>query len=146
MWVPITEEDLLTVLSGPELQGYRAAAKASGQLDPVQPTIDQVTDYVRGFVGGCKRNTLGKGNTIPEKLMAPALDILAVRIPQRVGRDPKPGRDKAADRAVELLKIVARCEFDIEEPVTATSEVSSSPSPSISARVKSYGRESQDGI
>src|SRR5438128_4129649 len=111
MWVAITEEDVLTVLTGPELTGYRNAAKAQGQVDPVQPTIDQVTDLVRGYVGGCKANTLGIGNTIPEKLMQPACDLIAVRIPSRVKKDPTDTRRRAAERAERLLERVADCGF-----------------------------------
>ena len=146
MWVPITEEDVLTVLSAPELEGYRKAAVAGGQIDPVQPVIDQVTDLVRGYVGGCRRNTLGKGNTIPEKLLSPALDLIAARIPQRVRRDPTSGRREAAAAAIRLLEQVSRCEFDIEEPVEASTEKGGAESPSISARTRTYDRASQDGI
>src|SRR5688572_11984930 len=127
-WIAITEADVLTVLSGPELDGYRNAAKAVGQTDPVAPTIGQVTDRVRGYVGGCKQNTLGLAG-IPQKLLAPALDIIAVRIPKRVNQNPKAGRQSAHDEAVKLLELVAKCMFDIEEPATPTTETSSGQSP-----------------
>jgi len=144
-WISITEADLLTVMSGPELEGYRAAALADGQTDPVQPVIDQVTDLVRGYVGGCKANTLG-ATGIPQKLLAPAVDLIAVRIPGRVGKSPKTGRKDAAEAAIKLLERVAACGFDIEEPATPTTESSSSPSPRIPARQNHFGREAQDGI
>lgn len=146
MWVAITEEDVLTVLTGPELTGYRNAARAQGQVDPVQPTIDQVTDLVRGYVGGCKANTLGIGNTIPEKLMQAACDLIAVRIPSRVKKDPTESRRRAGEQAVRLLEQVARCEFVIEEPTTPTDEVSSGQTPSICARRKTYTPRNEDGI
>lgn len=145
-WIEITEADVLTVLSGPELEGYRAVALKAGQVDPVGPTIAQVTDLVRGYVGGCKQNTLGEGATIPQKLLAPALDILAVRIPKRVGRDPKPGRQSAHDEAVKLLEMVSRCMFDIEEPETPTDETSSGQSPASEGKTLTHTREDQDGI
>lgn len=145
-WISITEADLLTVISGAELSGYRGAALALAQPDPVQPTIDQVTDLVRGYVGGCKTNTLGAGSTIPQKLLAPALDLIVVRIPLRVGQNPKTGRKEAADNAVALLEQVAACKFDIEEPVLASPEKSNIPSPSILVPVRTFDRASQDGL
>src|SRR5262249_25587883 len=117
-----------------------------GQVDPVQPVIDQVTDLVRGYVGGCKANTLGIGNTIPEKLMQPACDLIAVRIPQRCRKDPTEARRRAGETAIRVLEQVARCDFSIEEPAVATSEASSSASPSICARERKYTPRTEDGI
>ena len=145
-WIAITEADVLTVLAGPELAGYRAAALAVGHADPVAPAIAQVTDLVRGYVGGCKNNILGLGATIPQKLLAPAVDILAVRIPKRVGQDPKPGRKAAHDEAIKLLEMVAACTFDIEEPVEATTETSSGQSPASEGKTLTHSRGDQDGI
>lgn len=145
-WITITEDDLLTVMNGKELDAYRAAALAEGQPDPVAPTIAQVVDLVRGYVGGCRSNILGEGNTIPSKLLAPALDLIVVRIPQRVGRDPKPGRQAAYDAAVTLLEQVAACKFDVESPATPAAEPSNVPTPQISRPVRHFDRDSQNGL
>src|ERR1700679_3049211 len=103
-WILPTESDVLTVLSETELATYRAAATASGQADPLAPTLAQVVDLVRGYVGAYKPNTLGLPGTVPQKLLAPALDLVAVRLPQRVGVAPKDVRKNAADQAVRLLE------------------------------------------
>ena len=58
-WIIPAESDLLTAFSETELATYRAAATASGQADPVAPTLAQVVDLVRGYVGAYKPNTLG---------------------------------------------------------------------------------------
>lgn len=145
-WIEITEADLLTVLAGAELSAYRAAALGAGQSDPVPATITQVVNLVRGYVGGCKQNTLGAGETIPAKLKAPTLDILAVAIPKRVGATPKPVRKDAHDEAIKLLEMVAACRFDIEEPDEATDETSSGPSPASAAKTLTHRREDQDGF
>ena len=148
-WITIVEADILTVMSGAELEAIRAAALKLGQADPVAPTIAQVTDHVRGFVGGCKSNQLGPAGTIPQKLLATALDLLAVRIPLRVNISPKSGRKDAAEAAGDLLKLVAKCDFDIEEPGEITEEESFSKAgkPSIkSCRERQFDRRSQDGI
>src|SRR5271167_5246881 len=105
-WITPAESDVLTVLSESELSTYRAAATASGQADPLAPTLAQVVDVVRGYVGAYKPNTLGLPGTIPQKLLAPALDLVAVRLPQRVGVPPKDVRLMASGRAVRLLEQV----------------------------------------
>lgn len=132
-WITVTEDDLLAVINGKELSGYRAAALGQGQPDPVAPTINQVIDLVRGYVGACRSNTLGEGNTIPSKLLGPACDLIVVRIMGRIMRPPDATRKEAADRAITLLEQVAQCKFDVESPVVAASEPSAAPSPHICA-------------
>lgn len=145
-WITVTEDDLLTVMNGKELDAYRAAALADGQPDPVAPTISQVVDLVRGYVAACKTNSLGEGNTIPSKLLAPALDLIVVRIPQRVGRDPKQGRKDSAATAITLLEQVAACKFDVESPATPAAESSNVPRPLISRPKRHFDRASQSGL
>jgi hypothetical protein len=145
-WIIPAESDVLTTLSETELATYRAAALASGQADPLAPTLAQVVDLVRGYVGAYKPNTLGLPGTLPQKLLAPALDLVAVRLPQRVGVPPKDVRQMAAGRAVRLLEQVAAGTFNIEEPVTATSETTSAPSPSIVARRRHFSPGDEEGV
>lgn len=146
-WIAITESDLLTVLSEPELTGYREAARSDGQPDPVAPTISQVVDLVRGYVGACEHNQLGPAGTIPQKLIAPAVDIIAVRIPLRVGRSPKKGRETAHESAIKLLEQVAACKFDIEEPVNLGPEqpVIGPTKPTFAGRKRRDARKESDG-
>jgi hypothetical protein len=145
-WIIPTEADVLTVLSESELATYRSATTASGQADPVAPTLAQVVDLVRGYVGAYKPNTLGAPGTIPQKLLAPALDLVAMRVPQRVGVTPKEVRQQAAARAVRLLEQVAAGVFNIEEPDIATSESTSAPRPTIAARPARFTRREEDGV
>ena len=104
-WINITEADVLTVINSPKLEGIRTAALAEGQPDPVQPAIDQITNMVRGYLG--RRYTLGPIGTISDKVLAAALDIIAVRIPQRVGEDASDGREDLKDDAIKYLEHVA---------------------------------------
>jgi hypothetical protein len=145
-WITPAESDVLTVLSETELATYRAAALASGQADPVAPTLAQVVDLVRGYVGAYKPNTLGLPGTIPQKLLAPALDLVAVRLPQRVGVAPKDVRKSAADQAVRLLEQVASGVFNIEEPDSPTAEATSAPRPSITANDRDFNRCTEEGV
>ena len=145
-WMVPGESDVLTVLSETELATYRAAATASGQADPLAPTLAQVVDLVRGYVGAYRPNTLGLPGTIPQKLLAPALDLVAVRLPQRVGVPPKEVRQMAASRAVRLLEQVAAGTFNIEEPDSPTLETTSAPRPSVVARRPLFRRGEEEGV
>jgi hypothetical protein len=145
-WIIPLESDLLTAFSETELATYRAAATASGQADPVSPTLAQVVDLVRGYVGAYKPNTLGPPGTIPQKLLAPALDLASVRLPQRVGVPPKDVRAAAAQRAVRLLEQVAAGIFNIEEPLIPTSETTEAPRPTIEARRRHFTPRQEEGI
>ena len=145
-WITPAESDLLTAFSETELATYRAAALASGQADPVAPTLAQVVDLVRGYVGAYKPNTLGPPGTIPQKLLAPALDLASVRLPQRVGVPPKEVRQAAAQSAVRLLERVAAGIFNIEEPLVPTSETTEAPRPTIEARRRHFTPRSEEGV
>jgi hypothetical protein len=145
-WIIPAESDLLTAISETELAAYRAAAVASGQADPVAPTLAQVVDLVRGYVGAYKPNTLGPAGTIPQKLLAPALDLAAVRLPARVGVPPKSVREMAAERAVRLLEQVAAGVFNIEEPDVATAETTEAPRPTVAARRRHFTPRSEEGV
>ena len=145
-WIIPTENDVLTVLSETELATYRAAALASGQADPVTPTISQVVDLVRGYVGAYRPNALGADGTIPQKLLATALDLIAVRLPQRVGVPPKDVRQRAADQAVRLLEQVANGVFNIEEPDVTSTETTSAPRPSIRAHRPRFNQHEEEGL
>jgi hypothetical protein len=145
-WIIPIESDVLTVLSETELATYRAAALAGGQADPLAPTVAQVVDLVRGYVGAYKPNTLGLPGTIPQKLLATALDLVAVRLPQRVGVSPKDVRKAASDQAIRLLEQVASGDFNIEEPDNATTETTSAPRPTIEARHRHFSRRSEEGV
>src|ERR1700761_4397745 len=145
-WIIPAESDVLTVLSETELATYRAAALASGQSDPLAPTLAQVVDLVRGYVGAYRPNTLGAPGTIPQKLLAPALDLVAVRLPQRVGVSPKDVRQAAATQAVKLLEQGAAGIFNIEEPDSVTTETTEAPSPSIVARRRHFSPRQEEGV
>ena len=145
-WIIPAESDVLTALSETELATYRAAATASGQADPVAPTLAQVVDLVRGYVGAYKPNSLGLPGTIPQKLLAPALDLVVVRLPQRVGVPPKDVRQAAAMSAIRLLEQVAAGTFNIEEPDSFTLETTEAPSPSIVGNCRLFTRCSEEGV
>lgn len=117
MWITITESDLLEVISGQEMDMYRDGARQLQLEDPIPVTIAQITALVRGYVGAWGQNRLGERGTIPERLLKPALDLIALRLPQRVRVIPNDKRKQKALEALRLLETVADGKFDIEEPV-----------------------------
>ncbi len=138
----------MTVLAGPELSAYRSAALGAGQADPMASEITYVTNMVRGRVAACLRNRLGPEETIPEKLMSAACDILAVRIPKRAaGKNPTKSREEAQKDALDLLKDVAACHFAIDDPLEYTQEIIFAPVPTIRAKrqPREFGRAEEEG-
>lgn len=147
-WITLTEAHLLTKISGPELAQIREAALGEGQVDPVQPTLDQVTREVRGRVAACARNRLGAGNTIPDELLDAALSLAVLRFEGRAAGlsiDENSVRANAARSAESLLRDVARCEFSLEQPDSVSTEVIAAPAPSFGTRTREFTRERQDG-
>ena len=137
MWVQVTEQALLTRISGAELNGFRSAALASGQADPIAPVIAQVTETVRGYIAGCRQNVLGPEGTIPEKLVGPTVDLIVIEVEKRAGGtliDPQGARQSAAREAMSILRDVAGCRFVIEAPEEKTEEKQMVPKPTIKAR------------
>jgi hypothetical protein len=144
-WIAVTENDVLTVLSGPELAAFRSAALKQGQSDPLQPTIDTVTALVRSFVAAHPHNQLGAGNTVPERLKAATLDIIAVRLGGRLGKAPSEARQQACEQAMKLLEQTARGELSLETPIEASAETGGFSTPRLTARAREYGRQAEEG-
>lgn len=149
-WRIITEADVLTQISGTELEALRGVVLADGQVDPVQPAIDAITAKVRGFVAGNSNNDLDSDTAkIPDRLIDAAVSLIIIQIMTRAGGtiiDPNGARQKAADEANRLFRDVASAKFSITDPVSG-SETSAAPLPTYSpARTRQFNAESQRGI
>jgi len=119
-WAVITEANVLTHIAGAELKALRAAALGDGQEDPVQPSITQITDQVRGYVAACIENKLDTDITkIPTRLLGAACDMIIGEIIARVpGYFLDDDRKDKQGRAIKLMERVAACNFAIEDPNT----------------------------
>lgn len=146
-WLAITEDFVKTKLSGPELNALRTAALAEGQADPLAEIIEDVVKEVRGYVAGCKANTLGAGLTVPDKLKTATMSRirfeLATRLPVKTLLTDD--RRTANQDAIKLLTRVAECGFAIEEPLTADTEKLATYTPKIIERCREFTREDQAG-
>ena len=145
-WITLTETDLLSRLSDPEVAAFKDAAVRGSEGDATV-ILGQVTDLVRGYVG--VEYTLGASGTIPQKLKGPALDIAVIDIMKRAGGtiiDPGGERKAAKDDALHLLEQVAAGKFAIEEPTVEDTEEIGNPKPSFSGKDASFGKEFEDGL
>lgn len=147
-WRAITQDDVLTALTGPELSATRTAAIAVGQADPLPAVIQSVTDEVRGYIAGSVSITLGAEGTIPDKLVNTACDMavwyLLKRLP--VKSLITEARRDAYDEAMRKLRDVAANRFRIEMPTTVTNEQIAVPMPSIAPGPSRLRRRWEDGI
>lgn len=129
MWITLTESDISTAITGPELIAARTAAKATGQSDPVPEIIAQVTREVRARVAACANNSLGPAGMIPDECKSAAIDIAVYRLCKRVPGTAllKEERSEANKLAIAFLKEVAACGVALQQPDNVSEEVTSGP-------------------
>jgi len=144
-WVAITEAALLTHITGAELESLRAAALGATQVDPVAPSISQVTDLVRGYVAACAKNVLDTTTTnIPARLLSAACDLVVAEIINRVeGYNLSENRQDKVKASTKLLESVALCKFAIEDPTTG---LDTGPDIEEQHTERVATRESMDGL
>lgn len=132
-WITLTETNVLTKLSGPEISAMKTAALQSGQANPLTGIISQIVKEIRGYVAACARNTLGDGETIPDELEGAAISRirfeLATRLP--VASLLTEDRKTANANALTMLRDVASCRFNVVQPA----EVAEDQAPGSSAEV-----------
>ena len=139
-WRAITEDDLLTVLSGAELEAYRAAALASGQDDPVAAVISAAVGECRGRIAAHAANRLADGETIPAALLPHVLVLARQRIFTRLPVRVTDARQREEERTDAYLRDVARGLVAIEQPdVPAAVQPAAAMRPSFSPRVRTNG-------
>ena len=143
-WITLTEAQVLTKLSAPELAALKTAATAPGQTDPLPEILAQVVREVRGHVAGCDRNTLGPADTIPDELLGAALNRvryeLATRLP--VASLLTEARKESNRDALTLLQRVASCQFALVQPETAGEQ----PSAPLTAKWGGTAKWSRDSV
>ena len=101
-WITITQDDVLASINNPELSAALNTALASGQDNPLDTLIADVTAEVRGYAR--RRNTLGPSGTLPQELKNAAIDIIIYRSANRL-RKKAIAEDKKADNDLALRKL-----------------------------------------
>jgi hypothetical protein len=113
-WVNVTEDDLKTRLTGPEINNIKTAALAAGQADPLPVTIANVANEIRGRLRNV--TVLESGAKVPDSLLLVACDIVRMRL---ITRFPDAGLS-TPERLLEYQVAVAAVErlgpFVVETP------------------------------
>ncbi len=148
-WIALTETNVRTKLSGPEISALKAAALSAGQSDPLVDVVSQVVREIRGYVAACDRNELGDGATIPDELEGAAISRirfeLATRLP--VASLLTEDRRSANTNAISLLKEVAACRFLIVRPATASvDQAAGGTSSQVISHGEHFHRHDLDGL
>jgi hypothetical protein len=144
-WIEIEEAAALTAVNAPTLEATRTKAKKAGQADPLTETIAKVVALVHGAVAASGRYILGPEGTIPARLEATALDILAVRMLGRLDLEIPQAKELLYKSAEATLKAVAAGTFDCDVPLVPSAEPSSAPTPRIKPRCRRFRRQDGDG-
>lgn len=141
-WITLTEADVLTKLSAPELTAMKTAATGVGQANPLVEVIEQVVLEVRGYVGASLLVQLGEAGTIPNELLGAAINRIRFELATRL---PVPAlltdaRKEANKDAVTLLGRVAAGSFLVVAPEDAA------PEQPIEPQVGYYGSDEKIGF
>lgn len=147
-WISITEQDVESRLSGPELAASKSLALAPGQSGVLAEIIAQVVGEARGYVAAHASNTLGLGETLPQKLLGSALAMIRYRLATRLPVKSllTDDRVKENDAAIRLMERVADGKYSVEEPTTAETEAAAAPYTSASSVTRSFTRDLQSGM
>lgn len=144
-WITIAQDDVLASINNSELTAALNAAPATGQENPLDTLIPDVTAEVRGYVR--RRNTLGPAGMLPQELKNAAIDIIIYRTANRL-RKKAIAEDKKADndQALRKLEAVAEGSLAVSAPDTPTTDVTSAPAPRVERVRREFGWEEERGI
>lgn len=108
-WRKVTETDLTSALSAAEVGAFRQSA---GRGQPVAQQIAETVAFVRGCIrsgGRCRADA--DESTLPESLVAPAMDWLRFRFLTRMNLPVNDARTTLYEDARRLFEDIARGEI-----------------------------------
>lgn len=109
MWRELTEDDVLGVLSEPEVAAYQGAATGSGQ-DVLADILGQVINHCRGYIADNTQNALAAGLTLPERCLRPALHLIRKDLLTRLDLEVSEDRRKDAIGPVQTVTLLSNHE------------------------------------
>lgn len=148
-WITITEDKVLTKLSGPEKAAMNSAALQAAQIAPLPEIIDEITKEIRGYVAACPGNILGPLGTVPDELLGAAISRIRFEFATRLPVTSLLTEDRrtANSNAISLFQRVADCKFAIIDPVTPADEQAGGPSIElVSASPRKASRTKLSGL
>ena len=104
MWRQLTEDDLVATLSRKEVDAYRN----DFEIDPVPTLLAETTAWVRGYIrtnGNVRMDP--NESTLPESVVSPAMDYVAIKILKRLNIEPKEIRKQARTDAISYFEQIA---------------------------------------
>jgi len=107
MWRKPTERDLQISISQAEVESYKDAATSDTAVDTVEAVLARTASLVRGYCRANPRIRLGPSGTIPEGLMAAAMDYAAVDVVKRTPSGVSDERRRARETALQMFRDVA---------------------------------------
>lgn len=125
-WRTITEDDVYAALNSAEASALRAAVLRSGQEDPMEVCIRQVTRHVRDAIRSHPSNSLDVDATkIPAGLVPQSVDLVIYRLGLRLDRvlPITEARTEMRREAERYLDKIAKGEREVESPTGDGTEV-----------------------
>ena len=103
-WRRLTEADLVAALSRDEVEAYRRDFES----DPIPALLSQTAGMVRGYI---RTNGLVRMDpepeTLPESVVGPAVDYVAVSVLKRLSVESNETRRQARQDALALFRDIA---------------------------------------
>ena len=147
MWRAITEDDFNSSVNSAESTAYRTKLLASGQSDPLNEVIAQVTLEFREAIRSCDQNTLdGDTSFLPATSIYHAVAVIRHRLLTRFDCPMSEERKMEYRAAQKYLEDVCSCKRKILAPDAATATKPSYTKPTITERKEKYSRTQQDGL
>lgn len=141
-WITPTEADILTRMSGPELDAFRSAALGSGQADPVAELIISTVNMMRGYIFRCPNVdvTTKEEGTIPTSGLFAFLDLIVPTLQGRHAGAVIEGtngiRLDARSDAMKWLRDCANCLIAVDELPPPNAPGAPIPKPTITKRCR----------
>jgi hypothetical protein len=116
-WITITVADLKAYLVGAQVTALQTAALASGQSDPVEDIIDEISGAMRLEIASCDDNVLSAtANSIPPELKAEACALIIEAAQPRLKLKLSDDQKDAANNARRKLERIATCKLKVSTP------------------------------
>lgn len=117
-YTTITVDLVRSALNNTELTAAQTVAQQGGQSDPIVNWITWATDLVRGYVQ--QKYPLKEAAGVPPSLVAATLSVIVYKLLQRIAPQLAEARKEDYDGALELLKMVAKGEFNPDDAATGS--------------------------
>lgn len=145
-WRLLSEDDIVTGLTGPETVAFKNAALRAGQSDPLAEIMAQVSHEVRAHIADCDRNQLAAGLTLPERCILHAVALVRYRMMTRIGISVNDEREVEYRDARRFLERVSECRVRMESPPAGERSEEGGGAPTIEVTRSGGRRASHDDL